>query len=235
MIRDENFSFGSQINGLTSHAVAFSQDKFQDQLSWDHYGVEPPSHIKKACLKRKAEYLAGRYCAKKAMGKHGFLNSKFQLESGENRAPIWPDSLTGSISHSDGFAVSVVGSLSHYRGIGIDVESMIRESSLINIRNYISLKAEQNRFYELYSAGFNETSYFSLIFSAKESIYKSLNPIIGTFFGFHDAEIIDIDASRSAFLYELKVDLSPEFQSGFRGEGAFFQDQVRVMSLICTE
>lgn len=234
MIRDENFSFGSQIDSLTSHAVVFSQDKYQDQSSWIIYGIVPPPTIKTACLKRKAEYLAGRYCAKKAMYKHGFVDSNFQLYAGENRAPVWPDTLTGSISHSDGFAVSVVTSCSNYRGIGIDVESMIKESSLINIRNYISLDSEQSRFYKLYSGYFSETAYYSLIFSAKESIYKSINPIVGTFFGFHDAEIIEINAVKSEFTFELKVDLSPEFQSGYQGRGVYLKDESRVMSLICT-
>ena len=58
--------------------------------------------------KRRTEFSFGRYCARRAM-------SKFKLESvpilrnTESREPCWPESVRGSITHSEGFAAAEGG------------------------------------------------------------------------------------------------------------------------------
>lgn len=232
MIKDCQLYSGLIPDGISSHSVEFFQEQYEEPASWKIYGVQYPSTLKTACLKRKVEFLAGRYCSMKSLEKHGFTDKDFQLVAHENRAPIWPESYIGSISHSDGFAVSIVSNRKPLRGMGIDVESNIKETSLDSVRNYICLKSEQDRFANLYSKIVSESVYCTLIFSAKESIYKALNPIVRKFFGFQEAEIVEIDFTRCEFSFQLKSDLSPEFKNGFCGKGSFHQGTRRVISFL---
>ena len=52
-----------------------------------------------------------------------------------------------------------------------------------------------------------------LLFSAKEALYKALNPITGTYFGFSDAEL-EWNNNDSSFEATLMKDLNSEFKAG---------------------
>ena len=67
--------------------------------------------------KRIQEYLAGRYCAKKAFEKAGYVLTN--LKNDKNRAPVWPQEYCGSISHTKELAVSVVSKT--LKSVGIDI------------------------------------------------------------------------------------------------------------------
>ncbi len=65
-----------------------------------------PAGYFSAVNKRRAEYLAGRMAAADAIRRLcGFWHTP---GTGDSGAPIWPNGLVGSISHSDNYVVSVV-------------------------------------------------------------------------------------------------------------------------------
>ena len=166
--------------------------------------------------KRRAEFSLGRYCARRAL-------SKFELESvpilrkTENREPYWPESVRGSITHSEGFAAAAVGLAKDVSGIGIDLESLSRVVDF-NIRRHVCVDKERE-FLESLPAE-QATRYLRIIFSAKESIFKCFFPISQTYLYFQDAEII-IDENNSEFSFSLSKACTGITSAGFQHSGRF--------------
>ena len=75
----------------------FEATSFVD-ASFSTHQILFPAQLGKAVSKRKAEYLAGRVCAKHVLATLSIDN--FELHSGTDRAPIWPENIIGSITHT---------------------------------------------------------------------------------------------------------------------------------------
>ena len=166
--------------------------------------------------KRRAEFSLGRYCAHRAL-------SKFELESvpilriAETREPCWPESVRGSITHSEGFAAAAVGFAKDVSGIGIDLESLSRVVDF-NIRRHVCVDKEREFLESLPTEQANR--YLRIIFSAKESIFKCFFPISQTYLYFQDAEII-IDENNSEFSFSLLKACTGITSAGFQHSGRF--------------
>jgi len=166
--------------------------------------------------KRRAEFSLGRYCARRAL-------SKFELESvpilriAETREPCWPESVRGSITHSEGFAAAAVGLAKDVSGFGIALE---RLSSIVdfNIRRHVCVDKEREFLESLPAEQANR--YLRIIFSAKESIFKCFFPISQTYLYFQDAEII-IDDKNSEFSFLLSKACTGITSAGFQHSGRF--------------
>jgi len=166
--------------------------------------------------KRRSEFSLGRYCAHRAL-------SKFELESvpilriAETREPCWPESVRGSITHSEGFAAAAVGFAKDVSGIGIDLESLSRVVDF-NIRRHVCVDKEREFLESLPTEQANR--YLRIIFSAKESIFKCFFPISQTYLYFQDAEII-IDENNSEFSFSLSKACTGITSAGFQHSGRF--------------
>ena len=73
--------------------------------------------VKKAVPKRAHEFSAGRMCARKCLSCFGIEN--FQILKGAFGKPLWPEGITGSITHHSGKAFAAVMPLKQGY-IGID-------------------------------------------------------------------------------------------------------------------
>ena len=75
---------------------------------------------------------------------------------------------------------------------------------------------------------------FALLFSAKESIYKTLNPSTGVFLGYGDARIwLEGDPgaeTEGAWRWELLAAAGPEYPPGYLGQGRWCRDDARVLT-----
>jgi len=166
--------------------------------------------------KRRAEFSFGRYCAHRAL-------SKFELESvpilrnTESREPFWPESVRGSITHSEGFAAAAVGLAKDVSGIGIDLEGLSRVVDF-NIRRHVCVDKERDFLESLPTERANR--YLRIIFSAKESIFKCFFPISRTYLSFQDAAII-IDEKKFEFSFVLSKACSGITSAGFQHSGRF--------------
>ncbi|WP_372801329.1 4'-phosphopantetheinyl transferase family protein [Paracoccus seriniphilus] len=125
---------------------------------------------------RQAEFAAGRAAARMAMAAIGAPRAA--IPAGEDRAPIWPAELTGSITHAEDTALAVVASTSHFRGLGIDIEpdAPLPADVLSDICDgdecaWISGQPAPLR-------------WARLIFVAKEAAFKCQYPVSKTIFGF---------------------------------------------------
>jgi 4'-phosphopantetheinyl transferase EntD len=109
--------------------------------------------------------------------------------------PRWPPGFVGSISHCDGLCAAAAGPRAVFEGIGIDVERITRLDA--GAGSLICGFRELERLGSLSQShgGLGET----LIFSAKESIYKCLFPLIRAFIEFHEIEVtVELEAGRFA-------------------------------------
>src|SRR6185503_18375584 len=86
-----------------------------------------PLELKEAVPKRQAQFRAGRYCAMLAIqALHG--GSPMLVGRDANGAPLWPEGVVGSITHTDDVAAAAVASAADVLSLGIDTERIMSES-----------------------------------------------------------------------------------------------------------
>ena len=176
-----------------------------------------PERLKVAHPKRQEKYLAGRLCAYQAFLKLGLTPPK-DIPMAPDGSPVWPSGWTGSITHSEGFASAAIGKITDVLGIGIDSEPFMSSRTYSSVAERIMNGKEIT---DLCPVGWSEVEWATLVFSAKESIYKCLRPICGNFFSFEDAEMYEIDLKLGVFKFYLKRDIGGPFKSGWKGQGRF--------------
>jgi len=130
--------------------------------------------------KRYNEFLHGRHCARLALEAGGY--APVAIGKGEKREPLWPEQVSGSITHTGPYAAAVVGSSSLFTGLGLDIETAKPlEEKLFKA---ICLP-EEIALFNPDSAG----QQAKLLFSIKESIYKCLWPTVQSFIDFTEMQV----------------------------------------------
>jgi enterobactin synthetase component D len=187
-------------------------------------GIELPPQLARAVPKRRHEFLAGRLCARRALRQAGYA-LEATIAIGERRAPVWPPGFVGSIAHGHGKAWAVVAAKGRYRGLGIDLEEIVAPALAQKMASTVLRPGERER---ALPAGLSEAPFLSLVFSAKESLFKCLHPIALARFGFQDAEVVHLDVEASALRLSLRTALSADFQPGTEFDVVFeLESQVR--------
>jgi enterobactin synthetase component D len=111
--------------GHTVHHVTFDPTTFTDaDLLWLPHHAE----LANAGRKRKAEHLAGRIAAAHALPDHTVPGI------GPSGEPLWPEGVSGSITHSGTQAMAVV-TCDHPAIIGIDCETILSENEAQEIKD----------------------------------------------------------------------------------------------------
>jgi 4'-phosphopantetheinyl transferase EntD len=171
--------------------------------------------VARAVPRRRREFAAGRACARAGLSRLGF--PPVPLLSGPDRAPLWPKGAVGSITHCAGYAAAAVARAAEMRGLGIDAE--VNQPLPEGVADLVCSPSELAW---AAAAPVGMVNWPTLIFSAKESIYKTWQPLTGDWLGYLDAELT-IDSGSEAFVARLLVTpptvLGPGFQ-GFRGRFA---------------
>jgi enterobactin synthetase component D len=162
--------------------------------------------------RRSTEFAAGRLCAAQALRDAGAR--EWTVGVGVNRAPSWPAGFVGSITHAGSLAWAAVAQEADLRSLGVDSE-LVFDDTAMREAVPVALDAREQRL----AQGELGPTVASLIFSAKESLYKCLNPCVGVFFDFDDARIdrIDVDGpAQGSLLIRLARDLAGGFPLGMR-------------------
>jgi 4'-phosphopantetheinyl transferase EntD len=135
---------------------------------------------------RRADFAAGRTCARTALAQVGASGA---VLTGADGAALWPAGVCGSISHKDGLAAALVGDARVIGAVGIDLElaqplapvawgSVLTPGELGAIRGAIPGAARD--------AGLSAR----VAFSAKEAYYKWFRSSGQTApVGFHDIRV----------------------------------------------
>jgi 4'-phosphopantetheinyl transferase EntD len=137
--------------------------------------------------KRIQDFAAGRACAHRALRELGILD--FSLLAGEQREPIWPASIVGSITHTYGYGAAVVARQRDLRSVGLDCE--VIDSVDEELWSRICTSTEIERLGQLPQAERGRQA--ALIFAAKEAFYKCQFPLTRAWVGFEDVVIEPLD------------------------------------------
>jgi len=166
--------------------------------------------------KRRAEFTLGRVCAHGALSRFS-LESEPILRNPKTREPCWPDSILGSITHSAGFAAAAVGLKKEIKGVGIDMESLSKSVDF-NIRRHICVDSEVEWLESLPNKRAKRA--LSIIFSAKESIFKCLYPNTRTYLTFKDAAVT-VNETENSFSFSIFKSCPGIIQQGFPYHGRY--------------
>jgi 4'-phosphopantetheinyl transferase EntD len=148
--------------------------------------------ISHCAQKRIQDFTRGRACARRALSELGIVD--FSLLSGAKREPLWPESITGSITHTAGFAAAVVARRADIASIGVDCE--VIESVDEELWERICTPAEQERLGRLPVVERRRQA--ALIFAAKEAFYKCQFARSHEWVGFEEVNIEPADWPASA-------------------------------------
>lgn len=149
---------------------------FSDELSQSEFQI-----IKNAISKRKAEFSTGRQLAKAAIRDLGATVG--EILQGEQRQPLWPGNIVGSISHSSGICVAAAARTADISYIGIDIEAVhdVPEGILPTIASEEELQSLE---------GILPTKELAAtLFCIREAVFKSYFPLTGHFLCYKDVRV----------------------------------------------
>jgi enterobactin synthetase component D len=171
--------------------------------------VPPPASIQRSVAKRQAEFLAGRLCARAALQQLDHLN--YIPAIGEDRAPVWP---------------------AQWRGLGMDLENVLSLERAERLAGEILTADELQRMATLPREQIAQL--VTLTFSAKESLFKALYPIVQKRFYFEHAEMLEWSDSGQLRL-RLLTDLSSEWCDGKELMAQFSVNDGQLLSLVAIQ
>jgi enterobactin synthetase component D len=151
-------------------------------------GVPALFEAEEACLgprvaaQRRLFFTLGRAAARDALLELGV--APVAIGCGAGGEPLWPPGFVGAISHTGDLAIAIVGRQTDYAGLGVDVEQLSPGLSARAARLVCTPS-------ELTWAGADEldNTRRTMVFSAKEAVFKATFPIERVWLGFNDAEL----------------------------------------------
>ncbi len=206
--------------GLVAHAARFAPDVMPNAMSNDPPGapgvaavvVADDPALGRAAPRRVAAYLAGRYCAARALA--AATGRAPAVPVGAAGAPAWPAGVVGSISHAPSLAVAVVAAADRCRALGVDCEPVLDPAQADEIAALTLAEADAA---EVEPGAVSWPEFVTVGFSAKETLYKCLRPLVGAFFDFPDAHLTRLARrGHGAGRVRLRLarDLAPGFPAG---------------------
>jgi 4'-phosphopantetheinyl transferase EntD len=156
--------------------------------------------IARATESRRREFATGRACARAAMTQLGL--PEVAVLPGPRGAPQWPEGVTGSITHCVGYRAAAVALVKDVKSLGVDAEpnEALPNHGMITL---IARDEERVRLGEL-AARIPGIYWDRLLFSAKESVYKTWFPLTRCWLGFEMVDIV-IDPRECTFTARLLV------------------------------
>lgn len=167
--------------------------------------IPAPHWLHGATPSRQAEFLAGRILANIAQEMLGYEAKKIAI--GQNGEPLWPDPLCGSISHSKNTVCCVLADKNRYQFVGIDIEKNITIDELEGINRYVLSQSELSLI-QRYPLPFLVAA--TLVFSAKETLFKALYPKVKRYIGFYESTVTSIDVDKNVITIEISSALDLE-------------------------
>ncbi|MBW5420451.1 4'-phosphopantetheinyl transferase superfamily protein [Streptomyces sp. BG9H] len=158
---------------------------------------EEEAVVAKAVAKRRDEFTTVRHCARAALHLIGVPPAP--ILPGQRGAPRWPDGVVGSMTHCAGYRAAVVARAGEVTSLGVDAEP----GEPLRDPDVLTMIADESERAALADLGVRHpgTPWDRLLFSAKESVYKTWFPLTGRWLGFEDARVrLDPDGTFTARL-----------------------------------
>lgn len=164
---------------------------------------EEAGTVARALPCRRDEFLTGRAAARRALADAGY--EPVAVPRGERGAPVWPSSAIGSITHVGGWCVAVVAraGVDRVRGIGVDLHCTgALDDPAVRARVVTA----------------RERGCVDVVFAAKETVFKAVNPATGRWLEHHDVEVVLGDGT---FRVREPADLCDELCGRWRVDDGF--------------
>ena len=191
----------------------------------NEFSTPLPWSTDRVSISRLQEYVAGRFCATQAAKNIGF--SLQCIPSAETREPIWPVGVVGSISHSKKIAISCVASSVDFKSLGIDAEELMDATVCKEVEKVIATEEELSLLQEKdFQLG------ITILFSAKEALYKALFPLCRSFIDFKEVRLVNLDLVQQKI--ELELHSNRPNLANFIGKysGSFKQMQQTIITTV---
>lgn len=172
-------------------AIALSLDLLGPLLEFFSI-ASMPADITQSALQRRLSFIGGRLCAEYALEQLGLPNQS--VDRHHCGAPVWPPGTCGSITHTDQLACAAVTLASGVFSLGIDSEIIFSDREFADVRRLCCTPGEKAMLANVR----NRNLIGTILFSAKESFYKSFHSIVQRYIDFSEIEIIGIDWASSA-------------------------------------
>ena len=165
---------------------------FADMVSQDivtHWFDKLPHQVQGAILKRQLEFTTGRLLIENLGDRLG-IQTGFPLPRDSHGVPEWPSGLTGCLSHTSKSAFAIVAPAA-IQNCGCDIELILSDELLRDVEPEVLTDLERLKLSD--SEGHSRNLAVTLIFSAKESIYKAVFPTLRLFLEYSAFELDVMD------------------------------------------
>lgn len=187
--------------------LKYSIEQYHEDL-FKKNNIAIPDNLSRMTHRRQAECFFGRYCATQSLLS---LGSKLtEVGRTANGTPIWPHGTTGSLSHAYNNVISIATFKQNSNYIGIDID-INRPKVITPIINNIITQAEID---VIIKRKLPISLATTLVFSAKESLYKSLSSIGRRHFRLDLTQLVDINISANQLTLKLTEHVSPQHTIG---------------------
>ncbi|WP_235482833.1 4'-phosphopantetheinyl transferase family protein [Streptomyces roseoverticillatus] len=164
-----------------------------------HLYPEEAGLVVRAVDKRRSEFATVRLCARTALA--GLGVAPRPILRGPGGAPVWPGGIVGSMTHCDGYRAAAVARNTAVASVGIDAETHAPLPA--GIERLVALP-EERRTLDRLTRSHPAVHWDRLLFSAKESTYKTWFPLTGLWLDFGDC-VITPDPENGTFDCSLNV------------------------------
>lgn len=171
-------------------------------------GIALPVSVLQAVQKRQAEYLAARILLHRLQHQLGL--ELRQILPAADRSPYWPAGQQGSISHSGDCVLVGLGGSTGWR-LGIDLEHWLTAAQYQQLAPAI-LSAQELQWCQCNTGGLSLAQQLTLIFAAKEALYKALYPDCRQIMEFSAVRVLAITPAQ--ILLQLTQDWSATWCAG---------------------
>jgi 4'-phosphopantetheinyl transferase EntD len=137
--------------------------------------------VESSAPKRRREFALGRRCAHLALQQLGCDHEMIAI--GPDRAPTWPRTIVGSITHTSGYAAAIAARDYRVRALGVDAE---REGGVCP--ELWHMVFDNTEIDWLLRHG-SDMTLATVMFSAKEAYFKAVYPLNRRWLDFHDVRV----------------------------------------------
>lgn len=153
---------------------------------------EERPYIATAVPRRQHEFATGRVLARELLARFG--HDPLPVLRAEDRIPLWPEGIVGSISHAGHVCLAAVAEARTCGGVGIDLEP---DEAVDSDIERVVCRDEEHAW--VAAAGEAERGRrCRVVFSVKEAVYKAFYPRTRTFWSFQDVRV-EIDLARESW------------------------------------
>lgn len=206
---------------IAEYDVSFYSDDLLEMLDQPF-----PSFLHNASITRKAEYFAGRYCGRKLLQNKSISS----VIDSYQRVPVWPDGWCGSISHTKDNVIVIAAPRSACILPGVDIESK-NFASVLEAQNIFASPEEREY---LLKTGLPYPLGLLILFSAKESLYKSIWSKVKRVLEFRSAKLVELNKVQQSFTLVLSDSLTSTLQSGAEFDGRYTVYKDSIITCIAT-